>query len=196
MDDGTWTLAELAAEVAVALGDAAAPSGQARAVPDERAIRYYTTLGLLDRPALRGRTALYGRRHLAQIIAIKRLQAAGKSLAAIQALLPTVDDGELARIAGVTVPGRPRTAARAGFWRDDPAPVAAVAAPAAVAAAPAAAPAAPPAVGFQAQLALELAPGVVLHLAAGRAASDADADAVRAAAAPLLAELARRRLLA
>jgi DNA-binding transcriptional MerR regulator len=185
MDDGTWTLAELAAEVAAALGDAAAPSGQARAVPDERAIRYYTTLGLLDRPALRGRTAHYGRRHLAQIVAIKRLQAEGKSLAEIQALLPTVDDGELARIARLTVPARPRTAARAGFWRDDPAPVAVAAA------------AAPPAVaGFQAQLALELAPGVVLHLAAGRAASDADADAVRAAAAPLLAELARRRLLA
>jgi DNA-binding transcriptional MerR regulator len=187
MDDGTWTLAELAAEVAAALGDAAAPSGQVRAVPDERAIRYYTTLGLLDRPALRGRTALYGRRHLAQIVAIKRLQASGKSLAEIQTLLPTLDDGQLARVAQVKVPGRARPASRAGFWRDEPA------AAATSEAEPATAPA--PAAGFQARLALELAPGVVLHLAAERAATDADADAVRAAAAPLLAELARRRLL-
>jgi DNA-binding transcriptional MerR regulator len=184
MDDATWTLAELAAEVAAALGDAAAPSGQARAVPDERAIRYYTTLGLLDRPALRGRTALYGRRHLAQIVAIKRLQAEGRSLAAIQTVLPTLDDGELGRIAGVAVPGRPRPAPRAGFWRDAPA----APSPAPVAAAPTA--------GFEAQLALVLAPGVVLHIAAGRPASAADADAVRAAAAPLLAELARRHLVA
>jgi DNA-binding transcriptional MerR regulator len=188
MDDGTWTLAELAAEVATALGDVVAPSGQVRAVPDERAIRYYTTLGLLDRPALRGRTALYGRRHLAQIVAIKRLQASGKSLAEIQTLLPTLDDGQLARVAQVKVPGRSRPASRAGFWRDEPAAAASTSG-----AEPATGPAL--AAGFQARLVLELAPGVVLHLAAERAATDADADAVRAAAAPLLAELARRRLL-
>ena len=45
-------------------------------VPDARTIRYYATLGLIDRPeAFRGRTALYGARHLSQLVAIKRLQA-------------------------------------------------------------------------------------------------------------------------
>ena len=86
MDDASWTLAELAAEVAAALRDVEPANGQVRAVPDERALRYYTTLGLLDRPAaMRGRTALYGPRHLLQLVAIKRRQAQGRSLAEIQA---------------------------------------------------------------------------------------------------------------
>src|SRR5687767_4733914 len=90
MDEPSWTLRELAAEVAgqLARNYEATENGQVRPVPDERSIRYYTTLGLLDRPAaMRGRTALYGRRHLAQVVAIKRLQAVGKALAEIQRLL-------------------------------------------------------------------------------------------------------------
>ena len=47
-------------------------NGQVRDVPDRRTIRYYTTLGLLDRPAeMRGRTALYGQRHLLQLVAVE-----------------------------------------------------------------------------------------------------------------------------
>ena len=72
-----WTIDELGSRVALALSvdyDGQA-SGRVRDVPDRRTIRYYTTLGLIDRPALRGRTALYGRRHLLQLVAIKRLQA-------------------------------------------------------------------------------------------------------------------------
>src|SRR5205823_13215113 len=43
-------------------------NGRVRDVPDRRTVRFYTTLGLIDRPAaLRGRTALYGRRHLLQL---------------------------------------------------------------------------------------------------------------------------------
>ena len=65
--DASWTISELCERVASALADAAEPpGGKARAVPDERAVRYYTTLGLLDRATLRGRTAYYGARHLAQ----------------------------------------------------------------------------------------------------------------------------------
>src|SRR5262249_7630167 len=57
-------------------------SGRVRDVPDVRTIRYYTTLGLLDRPArMRGRTALYGQRHPLPLVAIKRLQARGLALA-------------------------------------------------------------------------------------------------------------------
>src|SRR5690349_4776251 len=63
-----------------------APNGRVRDVPDRRAIRWYTTIGLVDRPlGMRGRTALYGPRHLQQLVAIKRWQAEGRSLAQIQA---------------------------------------------------------------------------------------------------------------
>ena len=87
-DETLWTIDELGERVAATLGGPGyegVPSGRVRDVPDLRTIRYYTTLGLLDRPAaMRGRTALYGDRHVLQIVAIKRLQARGLSLAAVQ----------------------------------------------------------------------------------------------------------------
>ncbi|MBC7545278.1 MAG: hypothetical protein H7338_21345, partial [Candidatus Sericytochromatia bacterium] len=58
-----WTLDELASRVAAALAADYAGSGSNRVsdLPNPRGIRYYTTLGLLDRPAaMQGRTALYG----------------------------------------------------------------------------------------------------------------------------------------
>ena len=104
-----------------------------REVPDLRAIRYYTTLGLLDRPAaMRGRTALYGRRHLLQIVAIKRLQAEGLPLVAIQERLAGVSDAALRRIARIPADlaepdaGPPPTeerSPRTRFWAETPAPV-------------------------------------------------------------------------
>lgn len=97
-----WTIAELADRVQVALAknfDGVA-NGRTRDVPDLRAIRYYTTLGLLDRPAeMRGRTAYYGRRHLCQLAAIKRLQADGLSLADVQSRLLGIGPRELERLA-------------------------------------------------------------------------------------------------
>ena len=80
MQEQRWTLDELAERVDVALtvDYAGPPSARVRAVPDRRAIRWYTTIGLIDRPvAHRGRTALYGPRHLLQLVAVKRLQASG-----------------------------------------------------------------------------------------------------------------------
>src|SRR3954465_12895061 len=105
--DVLWTLSELVAEVAARIAALPAPrNGQVRAVPDDRTIRYYVTLGLLDRPsAMRGRTALYGPRHAAQAIAIKRPHTMGRSLAEIQALWPTLDDPTLARMSGVALAG-------------------------------------------------------------------------------------------
>src|SRR5215212_9268311 len=83
-----WTLDELVARVSAALEVAdypGAPNGRVREVPDRRAIRWYGTIGLLDRPTgMRGRTALYGPRHLVQLVAIKKRQAQGRSLAEIQ----------------------------------------------------------------------------------------------------------------
>ena len=59
-----WTLDELVRRVTAALAGGAypgAPNGRVRDVPDRRAVRWYATIGLVDRPAgTRGRTALYG----------------------------------------------------------------------------------------------------------------------------------------
>ena len=79
-----------------------APNGRVRDLPDRRAIRWYTTTGLVDRPAgMRGRTALYQRRHLLQLVALKRRQAQGRTLAQIQAELAGASDEALADVARV-----------------------------------------------------------------------------------------------
>jgi MerR-like DNA binding protein len=145
MTDQTWTLDRLAELVGAALSvdyDGQA-SGRVRDLPDRRAIRYYTTIGLVDRPAaMRGRTALYTRRHLLQLVAIKRLQAAGMSLAEVQARLAGATDAQLEREARVpaslpavaavgeqavppppsappraALPAAPKVATRPAFWR-------------------------------------------------------------------------------
>ena len=105
-----WRLEELVQLAGQALN--AAPyegqtSGRVRDVPDARTIRYYTTLGVLDRPLeMRGRTAYYGRRHLLQIVAVKRLQARGMSLVDIQKNVVGADTSSLKRWAALP----------AGFW--------------------------------------------------------------------------------
>jgi len=147
MEEPRWTLDELAERVdaALAVDYPGQSSGRVRDVPDRRAIRWYTTIGLVDRPvAHHGRTALYGPRHLLQLVAIKRLQARGLSLVAIQQELAGATDTHLTRVARVPMaaapvplqsadggarstkaPARPaaRAAARgmAAFWRQQPA---------------------------------------------------------------------------
>ena len=127
-DETLWTIDELSERVAEALGGPGydgVPSGRVRDVPDLRTIRYYTTLGLLDRPAaMRGRTALYGPRHLLQLVAIKRLQARGLSLADVQERVLGLSDSALKRIiaSGAAAAQAPRTgvvgAVRSeSFWR-------------------------------------------------------------------------------
>src|SRR5690349_14204525 len=94
----SWTLDELVRRVTDALAGSAytgAPNGRVREVPDRRSIRWYTTTGLVDRPVMQGRTALYGARHLLQIVAVKRRQAEGRSLAEIQAELAGATDDTL-----------------------------------------------------------------------------------------------------
>ncbi|HEY1555896.1 MAG TPA: MerR family transcriptional regulator [Kofleriaceae bacterium] len=194
MSTTTWTLPELVAEAARRIAALPAPkNGQVRAVPDERTIRYYAALGLLDRPAaMKGRVGLYGARHLAQVVAIKRLQSSGKSLAEIEALWPTLDDGSLSRMTGVAIEKR-STGARAEFWKKGPrasdlgprtpdaeGPKSEVRSPRSEV----------PLLSIQARL--ELAPGVTLLLAPPPHLSPSDLRAIRAAAEPLIAELARR----
>jgi MerR HTH family regulatory protein len=139
-DEVGWTLDELSERVAAALAVdyAGAGNGRVRDVPDRRTIRWYTTIGLVDRPAaMRGRVALYGRRHLSQLVAIKRLQAEGLSLADIQRELVGATPETVERIArvpaGVEDARRaPAPPPRRRFWTavpDSPAARLAAAAP-------------------------------------------------------------------
>jgi len=126
-----WTLDELAGRVdaALSVGYDGQASGRVRDVPDPRAIRYYTTLGLVDRPiARRGSTVLYGPRHLLQLVAIKKLQARGLPLARIQVELAGATDQQLQRVArlprsrspaaAVPAPEAAVAPSRAGaFWK-------------------------------------------------------------------------------
>ncbi len=141
-----WTileLAELAAEALAATQSAGssatavaasggAPSspvranGRVRDVPNERLVRWYVTVGLVDPPlSRRGRVARYGRRHLLQLVAVKRRQAQGQSLAEIQAELAGATDEALAAVARVptarptrkdAAPEAPALAAPTRFW--------------------------------------------------------------------------------
>jgi DNA-binding transcriptional MerR regulator len=125
-----FTLADLADTSASAL-DAlgiAARNGQVRDRPDARTIRYYTALGLVDRPTeMTGRTARYGDRHLLQVLAVKALQARGASLADVQRALVGATADELRRAIGPGLPAalaaaaRPATEPDRAFWRTPPA---------------------------------------------------------------------------
>lgn len=69
--------------------------------PNGRQIRYYTTLGLLDKPfGGRGQGATYGPKHLLQLIAIKRLQHQGLKLAKIQPILTGLSTKKLTELLG------------------------------------------------------------------------------------------------
>jgi DNA-binding transcriptional MerR regulator len=177
MEAELWTLAELADRAAGALSSGYGGQRSARVsdVPDIRSIRYYTTLGLLDRPAeMRGRTALYGQRHLWQLVAIKRRQAAGCTLAEIQQELAGAPDSTLQRLADLP---------DEGFWRRVPPATAAPARPPAHPPA-AAAPKRPPSDPLAYQ-AVPLDSGAIVLIPRRTTLSDDDIAALRAAATAL-----------
>jgi DNA-binding transcriptional MerR regulator len=102
MSDELWTIEQLPDQVAALLAHnyEGQRNGRVRELPNGRTIRWYTTIGLVDRPvATRGRTALYGRRHLLQLAAVKKLQSAGRTLAEIQGMLIGATDRRLTELA-------------------------------------------------------------------------------------------------
>src|SRR3954462_2712567 len=59
-------------------------NASARAAPSARAIRYYVSNGLLDRPEGTGTSATYGYRHFLQLLSVKIRQREGATLALIK----------------------------------------------------------------------------------------------------------------
>ena len=196
------TLRELVAEAAVALSAAGLEqsSGRVSEVPTPRTIRYYARHGLIDKPVgWRGRAALYGRRHIAQIVAIKRMQADGSSLEQIQLALSGASDAELATRSGIALDAAPEAKPAAddagAFWRrvpvDAPEPGAArvdtdeedgeqVGTP----------------YGGDLLTGARLDPGVALWVeGARRALDDDDIAAIKVAAEPLMRLLRARRII-
>jgi DNA-binding transcriptional MerR regulator len=59
-------------------------NASARAAPSARAVRFYVSNGLLDRPEGTGTAATYNYRHLLQLLAIKIRQREGQTLETIK----------------------------------------------------------------------------------------------------------------
>ena len=96
--DATFELDALCAEAAALLRrtGALATDARIRELPDARTVRFYQSLGLLDRPLrYEGRRALYGWRHVLQMVCVKLLQAQGLSLAQAQTALAQATTAQL-----------------------------------------------------------------------------------------------------
>lgn len=192
-DVGLMTFSELCTAVVLALATDydGIGSDRTRDVPDARTIRYYTTLGLLDRPAsFRGRTALYHRKHLLQLVAIKRLQAKGLTLSQIQTELAGISPTKLEQLANIPRDVQNQTSLvtepvaekrRTDFWKQ---PVAA------------SSPESPAPASTRAALTgIPLTAEVTLLLPALRQLDAHDMEGLQSAAQPLVRWLQLRRIL-
>jgi DNA-binding transcriptional MerR regulator len=120
------SLEQFAAEVALTLEHynllGVAHDSRVSPVPDGRTIRYYTTLGLLDRPWMEGRQARYGKRHLLQLIAIKALQGRGLPLSEVQSRIFGLTNEELeSLLTSMAVAGQaaaPKPTLRSTVWHE------------------------------------------------------------------------------
>ena len=131
MKQPTWTLKELARQSTLFLNE----DGQSQRItwkPNPRQIRYYTTLGLLDRPfGGRGYGNTYGPKHLLQLLSIKQLQHQGLKLAEIQPMLAGMSEKKMAELLRfdlewleeMTIPPSKEPTRRDGaFWEQLPPP--------------------------------------------------------------------------
>jgi DNA-binding transcriptional MerR regulator len=116
------SLDDLVAAVGRLLRDAGVddrkPDGRVAPVPDARTVRYYTTLGLVDRPRIVDREARYGQRHVLQLAAIKRMQADGARLADVQRRLYGRSDAELQSLLATAAPRRTESPVGPVEWRE------------------------------------------------------------------------------
>lgn len=75
------------------------PSDRVTETLSERTLRYYISQGLVDRPSGKeGASALYGYRHLLQLLALKRLQASYLPVKKIREIVPQSSNDELRAI--------------------------------------------------------------------------------------------------
>jgi DNA-binding transcriptional MerR regulator len=107
-----WTLEELSSQAEArleGLGIAdALPDGRVARAADPRTVRYYQSLGILDRPlSYEGHKARYGPRHLLQLLSVKALQKLRLPLAEIQERIYAKSDAELEAILGTVHPPPP-----------------------------------------------------------------------------------------
>lgn len=168
-----WTLQQLSQKAGeeIRLRGLPSPGNRVSQVPNARTIRYYTSLGLVDRPVDHaGRVARYSQRHLLQLLAIKALQSRYLPLPQIQARLLGRSDEELARIVDLVVPPAQTTPAVDIAPALKGAPIAgatqATAAPSGTEGRP---PAQPPPTRWKGQ---EVGPGLVLLIQDAAAARD------------------------
>lgn len=86
-------------------------------VPTERTMRFYTANGLVDKPLRReGVHALYGYRHLLQVLAVKHLQSHYLPLVKVRSLVENISNRDLEQM----IPDiAPATAAHRGLARED-----------------------------------------------------------------------------
>jgi DNA-binding transcriptional MerR regulator len=118
----SFTLSELAATVNAWSGEhrVVPASGQAAEQLNERNIRFYRTVGLVDGPNS-GNGAGYGEKHFLQLIAVRLLQAQGLPLRRIRELLYGRSMNDLREIErrGLAALSATRQAAPAFFSRGE-----------------------------------------------------------------------------
>ncbi|MGD7704763.1 hypothetical protein [Microlunatus sp. Y2014] len=171
-----WTLDEFVAAVAAALR----PRGL-QGAPDRRTVRYYATVGVIDKPHQRGREVRYDDRHLSQVVDTKERQARGERLA------------DIARERAGDVAGNGATAVSTGSVKHDFNTNSSGTGGAFWEAQPHLTPTRPPGPdrepGWHPRTVWELAPGVELHLPGPRP-TDTEITRLRDAAEPLRRTLA------
>ena len=95
LEELSQEVARLLNEAGFGVSDGLTRDQRVSSLPDARTIRYYTTLGLLDRPLIDGRQARYGKRHVLQLLTVKALQSMQLPLARIQEKLYGLTESEL-----------------------------------------------------------------------------------------------------
>lgn len=109
--DQAFSLAELVQASCELLAGHVPTDARVSPQPDARTVRYYQTLGIVDRPEMTGRRARYGFRQLVQVVATKLLQGRGYSLAQVQTALSGRTTDQISAAAasalGVSLPPSP-----------------------------------------------------------------------------------------